>query len=141
MGSDETTRLDVKQLLADILKKLGSLEEKIDGEIEARRDLSESATETLTNYGAAIAGVQQGTFAMLSMHIDIVGPRRKHSDPEVAAEAETHAQMAMEAQAWVAPTLFENLYGVSAETGEPLPGRVPGVALKSADAGVALENV
>lgn len=132
MGADESQKIDVKQLLEGILTKLQSLEKKIDEEIEARRDLSESATETLTNYGAAIEGVQQGTFAMLSMHIDIVGPRRTHPDPEVAAEATTHASMAMEAQAWVAPTLFENLYGISAETGDPLPGREPGVALQNA---------
>lgn len=129
MAADEGGKLDLKKLLSDILTKLDNLEKKIDAEVEARRDLAESATETLTDYSKAIETVQQGLFAMLSMHIDIVGPRRKHPDPEVAQEAEDHANLAMTTQALAAPTLFENLYGISAETGEPLPGREAGVAL------------
>lgn len=140
MAADESGKVDVKDLLSKILTKIDALDKKIDtevealnkkidAEVEARRDLSEKATETLTDYSAAIEGLQQSQFAMLSMHIDIVGPRRKHPDPEVAEEATTHAKLAMEAQAVAAPTLFENLYGISAETGEELPGREAGVAL------------
>lgn len=129
MSTDEGGKTDVKTVLTGILTKVKKLETNIGEEVEARRDLAESATETLTQYGKAIEGIQQGLFAMLSMHIDIVGPRRNHADPEVAAEATEHAKMAMSAQAWVAPTLFENLYGIDAETGETLPGREAGVAL------------
>ncbi|WP_137811128.1 hypothetical protein [Gordonia sp. GAMMA] len=134
MAADEggNGKLDIKKLLSDILHKLESLEKKLDEEVEARRDLTESATETLINYSKSIEALQQGTFAMLSMHIDIVGPRRNHPDPAVAEEATNHAKLAMEAQAWVAPTLFENLYGISAETGETLPGREAGVKLQQA---------
>lgn len=132
MAADEGAKVDIKKLLTDIVTKLEALEKKIDDEVQARRGLSESATETLTNYGKAIEGVQRGTFAMLSMHIDLVGPRRTHPDPEVAAEATDHAKLAMEAQAWVAPTLFEDLYGISSETGDTLPGREAGIALERA---------
>lgn len=137
MTAEDSGKPDVKQLLAEILKKVTTMEAEIkriggdlDKEVTARRDLADSATETLTGYGDAIGKIQQGLFAMLSMHIDIVGPRRSHPDPEVAEEAMAHAQMAMNAQAEVAPTLFESLYGISAETGETLPGREAGVALE-----------
>ncbi|OUS97433.1 hypothetical protein [Rhodococcus sp. NCIMB 12038] len=137
MTAEESGKPDVKQLLSEILKKVTAMESEIKSlkadlgkEVTARRDLADNATETLTDYGNAISSIQQGLFAMLSMHIDIVGPRRSHSDPEVAEEARNHAEMAMTAQADVAPTLFESLYGISAETGETLPGREAGVALE-----------
>lgn len=137
MTADESGKPDAKQLLAEILKKVSTMEsdikelkEELGKETTARRDLADDATETLTGYGSAISSIQQGLFAMLSMHIDIVGPRRSHPDPEVAEEARNHAEMAMTAQAQVAPTLFESLYGISAETGETLPGREAGVALE-----------
>lgn len=136
MGAEDSGKPDAKQVLGEILKKVTGMEEEIRTlkdelvkERTARRDLEDRATETLTDYGRAIASLQQGLFAMLSMHIDIVGPRRSHPDPEVAQEAEDHAKLAMNAQAYVAPALFENLYGISAETGETLPGREAGVAL------------
>lgn len=130
MAADESGKLDAKKLLSDILTKLNALDEKVTAlstelgnEVEARRDLADQATETLTDYGNAIATVQQGLFAMLSMHIDITAPRRTHPDPDVAQEAKNHTEMAMTAQAEVAPALFESLYGISAETGEELAGR------------------
>lgn len=132
MSTDEGTegqKVDLKKVLTGILKNVKELEQSVDKEREARRELEDSATDTLVQYGKAIDGIQRGLFAMLSMHIDIVGPRRNSEDPEVAAEAKEHANMAMSAQAWVAPTLFENLYGIDAETGETLPGREAGVAL------------
>ncbi|PZU04662.1 MAG: hypothetical protein DI630_00670 [Gordonia sp. (in: high G+C Gram-positive bacteria)] len=129
MAADEGTKIDIKELLQGIVKKVEALDKKVDAEVAARRNLSESATQTLTDYGKAIEGIQQALFAALSLHIDLVGPRRKDSDPEVAAEATRHANFAMKAQANAAPSLFEQLYGISAESGETLPGREAGVAL------------
>ncbi|MET3959856.1 hypothetical protein ABIE52_006791 [Rhodococcus sp. OAS809] len=135
MSTDEGAegqKVDIKTLLNGILKNAKELEQNLDKEREARRKLEDDATETLVQYGKAIDGIQRGLFAMLSMHIDIVGPRRNSEDPDVAAEAKEHANMAMSAQAWVAPTLFENLYGIDADTGETLPGREAGVAVAPA---------
>jgi len=83
--------------------------------------------EMISELNDQVEKVTKALFVMLSMHLDLVAPKRDHANPEVAEEANEHTQLSLQGQARIMPEAYEHYYGVSAETGEVLPGRTPGV--------------
>lgn len=122
------------EVIKATLTKVTELNGRV-GELEASRtlvsaDLAE-VKQTLDQVSQQLEAVTASLFVALTLHLDLVAPQRENPDPKVREEANSHMSLAMQGQARIMPEYYEEVYGISASTGEVLPGRTAGVPLNA----------
>lgn len=129
-------KMGPQQAVERLLGKIKELTEQLGSETRSRkageREFSSALSELtrqVEDLGRQVNRLTEVQFIHLALHMDLVRPMCDSTDPEVAAEAREQMNMALAQQAHIAPDLYESQYGISATTGEVLPGRQAGVPL------------
>lgn len=135
-GASTGGKSSAQQAVEKLIERIGKVAEQVSGEAKIRKageqEMSKRITELEKSNQALTEQLEKTTqslFITLALHLDLVAPMRGSDDSEVAEEARAQMNMAVAQQAHIAPELYERQYGVSATTGEPLPGRTVGVPL------------